>query len=62
MIKLSMFVIYAILAFNITAFATILQLDMLIFNSVIAKLISWLLAAALWIYSYRKRNVFITLF
>lgn len=62
MIKLSMFIIYAIIAFNITAFAIFLQLDMLIFNSVIAKLIVWLLVAGFWIQAFRKRQVFVTLF
>jgi len=62
MIKFSMFIIYAIIAFNITAFAVFLQLDMLIFNSVIAKLITWLLVAGFWIQAFRKRQVFVTLF
>jgi len=62
MFKFSMFIIYAIIAFNITVFAVFLQLDLLIFNSVIAKLITWLLVAGFWIQAIRKRQVFVTLF
>ncbi len=61
MFKFSMFIIYAIIAFNITVFAVFLQLDLLIFNSVVAKLITWLLVAGFWIQAIRKRQVFVTL-
>lgn len=62
MFKLSMFVIYAIIAFNLTAFAILLQLDFLIFNSVIIKLITWLFVIAFWMQAYNKRQTFITIF
>ena len=57
-----MFVIYAIIAFNLTAFAILLQLDFLIFNSVIIKLITWLFVIAFWMQAYNKRQAFITIF
>ena len=62
MVKLSMFIIYAIIAFNITAFASFLQLDMLIFNSALAKTITWLLVVGFWVQAFRKKRIFITLF
>jgi hypothetical protein len=62
MLKLPLSVIYAMIAFNITAFTVILQLDMLVFNSIIAKIIAWALTIGAWAMVYIKRNKFITLF
>lgn len=49
------FVLASIIAFNITAFAAVLQLDMLIFNATVYKIISWLVAAIAWYLAYRYR-------
>lgn len=62
MLKLPLSIIYAMIAFNITAFTVILQLDMLIFNSIIIKVISWSLTIAAWAMVYIKRKKMITLF
>jgi hypothetical protein len=62
MLKLPQSVIYAMIAFNVTAFTVILQLDMLVFNSIIAKIIAWILTIGAWYMVYIKRNKFVTLF
>ena len=62
MFKLPMVIIYMIIAFNITAFTVFLQLDMLIFQSVLAKVIAWALSAGAWILAYRNRDKFVTIF
>lgn len=62
MLKLPLSIIYAMIAFNITAFTVILQLDMLIFNSIIIKIISWSLTIAAWAMVYINRKKMITLF
>jgi hypothetical protein len=56
MIKFPWIVIYSIIAFNITAFTVVLQLDWLIFHSVIAKIIAWVLTLAAWRLAYIKRH------
>lgn len=50
------FVLFSIIAFNFTAFAAVLQLDMLIINAMIYKVLAWLVAAASWIVVYKYRN------
>jgi hypothetical protein len=62
MLRLPVSIIYAMIAFNITAFTVILQLDMLIFNSIIIKIVAWALTIGAWVFAYSKRNKFITLF
>lgn len=62
MFRLPLFVVYAMIAFNITAFTLILQLNMLIFNSIYIKILCWILTIAAWGVTYIKRNKFITLF
>lgn len=62
MFRLPLSVIYAMLAFNITAFAVLLQIDMLIFHAVIAKFITWTIAVGTWSMAYANRNRFVTLF
>ncbi len=49
------FVLLSIIAFNITAFAAVLQLNMLIINATVYKIISWLVAAIAWYLAYRYR-------
>lgn len=62
MFKLPMVIIYMIIAFNITAFAVVLQLDMLIIDSVPAKVIAWTLTAGAWMLAYAKRDQFVRIF
>ncbi len=62
MFKLPMVIIYMIIAFNITAFTVVLQLDMLIFHSVIAKVIAWTLTVGAWILAYINRDKFVKIF
>jgi hypothetical protein len=50
------FVLFAMLAFNITAFTVMLQMDMLIFNATVLKVIAWLLTAGSWLLVYIFRN------
>ncbi len=50
------FMIFAIIAFNITMFALVLQLDLLIFQSSLAKIIAWALAVGSWHMAYKFRN------
>jgi hypothetical protein len=56
MFKVPAVILYMIIAFNITAFAFVLQMDMLIIDSVTAKVISWAVAIAAWYLAYVKRN------
>jgi hypothetical protein len=62
MLRLPLSVIIAMIAFNITAFTVLLQLDMLIFKSIIVKVIFWILTIGAWALVYVKRNKFVTLF
>jgi hypothetical protein len=50
------FILSSIIAFNITAFAVVLQLDMLIINATVYKVISWLVSAGSWTIVYILRN------
>ncbi|MBI3480929.1 MAG: hypothetical protein HY016_11340 [Nitrosomonadales bacterium] len=56
MIKFPWLVIYSIIAFNITAFTVVLQLDWLNFNFIIAKIIAWIFTLAAWRLAYIKRH------
>lgn len=51
------FVLFSIIAFNLTAFAFVLQMDMLIINTTVYKVIAWLVTAGSWtiVYIYRNR-------
>lgn len=51
-------VIFAIVAFNITIFTLMLQMDILIFHSPIFKAISWLCTIGAWVLTYTNRNKF----
>jgi len=62
MLKLPQSIIYAIVAVNFTAFAIVLQLDMLFFNSLIEKLIAWALTIGAWTLVYKKRKKFFIMF
>jgi hypothetical protein len=56
MFKVPAVIFYMIIAFNITAFSVVLQMDVLIFNSFTAKVISWTLTIGAWYLAYVKRN------
>jgi len=56
MFKLPAVIIYMIIAFNITAFTAILQMDMLIFKATLVKIIFWLLSIGAWYLAYLKRD------
>jgi hypothetical protein len=62
MLKLPQSIIYAVIGVNLTGFAILLQLDLLVINSPILKLVSWLLTIAAWVLAYQKRNKYFTLF
>jgi hypothetical protein len=61
MFKLPMVIFYMIIAFNITAFTVFLQLDFLIFNSLLIKIIAWVLTIGSWVLAYIKRDSFVTI-
>ncbi|MGA7750194.1 MAG: hypothetical protein WCA63_08600 [Gallionella sp.] len=50
------FVLLSMTAFNITAFTVILQLDILIFNATVYKVIAWLVTFVSWSLAYIYRN------
>jgi hypothetical protein len=57
-----MVIVYMIIAFNITAYMLVLQLDWLIFNSILAKLVAWTFTIAAWWLAYVKRDAFVQIF
>ncbi len=61
MFKFPLVVIYMIIAFNITAFTVVMQLDWLIINSVIAKIIAWVFSVGAWTLAYINRDKFIAI-
>ena len=62
MFKLPQSVIFAMIAVNITAFTLLLQLDMLIFKALAAKIIAWLLTIGAWVLTYKRRKKYFVLF
>ena len=62
MLRLPQSIVFAIIAFNITVFAILLQLDLLIFNALWQKLIALTATAGAWTITYQKRHKFFTLF
>jgi hypothetical protein len=56
MFKLPAVIIYMIIAFNITAFTAILQMDMLIFKGTTIKVVFWILSIGAWYLAYLKRD------
>lgn len=58
MIKIPQMIIYAVVAFNITAFTGMLQMDLLIFNSPVVKAVAWVATIAAWALTYVNRNKF----
>ncbi len=62
MFKFPMVIVYMIIAFNLTAFTLLLQLDFLIFNAIIYKVIAWIVTLAAWRLAYVKRDQFVRIF
>lgn len=60
--KFPLVILYMIVAFNLTAFSFMLQMDWFYFHSPVAKVICWILSAAAWVLAYYKRHTFIKLF
>lgn len=56
MIKFPLIILFAIIAFNVTVFAVMLQMDWLIFHALILKIIAWVAAAGAWYLTYVNRN------
>ncbi|OIR13785.1 hypothetical protein GALL_49200 [mine drainage metagenome] len=56
MFKLPAVIVYMIIAFNITAFTVLLQLDMLIIKSIIFKIIAWAFTIGAWALAYVNRD------
>jgi hypothetical protein len=50
------FALFAILALNLTLFAVALQMDLLIFQSDLAKVLAWAFAVGSWHMAYKFRN------
>jgi len=61
MFKLPLVTIYMIIAFNITAFTVVLQMDWLIIDSLFAKLIAWAFTIGAWVLAYVNRKQFVEL-
>lgn len=62
MFRLPLSIIYAMIAFNLTAFTVLLQMDVLIFHSIIFKIIAWAITLGAWFMTYANRKKIITLF
>ena len=62
MLRLPKSIIFAIVALNITGFAIMLQLDLLIFKSPVLKLLIWTASVAFWYLTYTNRHKYFTLF
>lgn len=60
--RLPLVIVFAIVAFNISMFALMLQMDLLIYHSPIAKAIAWLATVAAWVLAYIYRAKSIKLF
>lgn len=60
--KFPLVIVYMIIAFNITVFTFMLQMDWLIFHSPIAKAACWIATVCAWALAYVKRHTFIKLF
>ena len=58
MFKLPLVIVYAIIAFNITAFTLV---DLLLFQSLTIKIIALILTIVSWILAYKNRGKFVKL-
>jgi hypothetical protein len=55
-------IVYMIVAFNITAFTVVLLMNMLIIDSITAKIISCALSVGAWVLAYVNRHKVVKLF
>lgn len=62
MFKLPMVIVYMIIALNITAFTAIVLLNMIIINSVLAKVIACTLTIGSWMLAYTNRDKVVEIF
>lgn len=62
MFRIPQFIIFAMIAFNFTAFAILLQMDMFHVDSLPVKLVAWVLAVGAWVLTYQRRKKVFTLF
>ncbi len=53
--RIPLVIIFAIIAFNISMFTLMLQMDMLIFHSPVAKAVFWMLTIGAWTLSWIYR-------
>ena len=58
MFKLPLVIVYAIIAFNITAFTVV---DLLVFQSLTIKVIASILTVVSWVLAYKNRDKFVRL-
>ena len=56
MLKFPFFLLFCMIALNVTGGALVLQLDMLIFHDPVAKIVAWIFAAASWVLVFLYRN------
>ncbi len=61
MFKFPLLIVYAIVAFNLTSFSVLLQMDLLVFNSPIAKVVAWALTIGAWALTFVNRNKYYTI-
>lgn len=54
--KFPFFLLFSIVALNVTCAALVLQLDMLIYHDPVAKIVAWVFAAASWVLVFLYRN------
>ncbi|OIR07857.1 hypothetical protein GALL_101390 [mine drainage metagenome] len=62
MFRFPLVIVYMIVAFNITAFTVVLLLNMLVIDSITAKIISCALSVGAWVLAYVNRHKVIKLF
>lgn len=60
--RLPLVIIFAIVAFNFSMFALMLQMDFLVFHSPIAKAVAWLFTVVVWVLAYINRKKSIKLY
>lgn len=62
MFRFPLVIVYMIVAFNITAFTVVLLMNMLIIDSITAKIISCALSVGAWVLAYVNRHKVVKLF
>ena len=62
MLRFPQSIVFAIIAFNFTIFAVLLQLDLLFFHALWEKLIVWTATVGAWAITYQKRHKYFTVF